>query len=66
VKLDETLASSRQAVAAIEAQMHTQHQESSRLLNVRCVNQNWVATSGGNPHGALASRTLCTKQKRSG
>lgn len=33
VALDEALASSRQAVAAIEAQMHTQQQESARLLS---------------------------------
>src|SRR5437868_5439170 len=32
VALDEALASSRQAVAAIEAQMHAQQQESTRLL----------------------------------
>lgn len=31
--IDEALASSRQAVAAIEAQMHTQQQESARLLS---------------------------------
>ncbi|WP_232073615.1 hypothetical protein [Variovorax sp. RA8] len=31
--VDEALASSRQAVAAIEAQMHTQQQESARLLS---------------------------------
>ena len=33
VALDEALASSRQAVAAMEAQMHTQQQESARLLS---------------------------------
>ncbi|KWT97687.1 MULTISPECIES: DNA-binding protein [unclassified Variovorax] len=33
IALDEALASSRQAVAAIEAQMHTQQQESARLLS---------------------------------
>ena len=32
VALDEALASSRQAVAAIETQMHTQQQGSARLL----------------------------------
>ncbi|MGO4395856.1 DNA-binding protein, partial [Variovorax sp. M-6] len=32
IALDEALASSRQAVAAIETQMHTQQQESARLL----------------------------------
>ncbi|RZL91188.1 MAG: DNA-binding protein, partial [Variovorax sp.] len=33
VALDEALASSRQAVTAMEAQMHTQQQESTRLLS---------------------------------
>ncbi|MDM0071653.1 DNA-binding protein [Variovorax sp. J31P207] len=33
VALDEALASSRQAVTAMEAQMHTQQQESARLLS---------------------------------
>ncbi|MDM0022186.1 DNA-binding protein [Variovorax saccharolyticus] len=33
ISLDEALASSRQAVAAIEAQMHSQQQECSRLLS---------------------------------